>query len=788
VLQAGATGGTGTTGSVIVKANGTDSTTAFALQNAAGTTVLNANTINGRISVGNVGTATGQLYVSGITPVLVGISLTTGGSPTAIYVQGHFAYETNVTTNTLKIYDVSNPAAPLAIGSVATGISPNFVFVQGRYAYVANYGADSMSIYDVSNPFAPTSVGSVVAAGTGPISIYVQGRYAYVANNISNTLGIYDISNPAAPLSTGSVSTGASSTPNSVYVQGKYAYVANQGTNALGIYDISNPAAPTSVGSVSTGASSNPTSVYVQGRYAYVANQTSNFLSIYDVKNPALPVSVGSITTGASSGPYSVYVQGRFAYVANYASSAISVYDVSSPATPASVASVTTIGTGPRSIYVQGRYAYLVTLTSAKMEVYDVGGTYTQQLEAGGIETGSLAIINSLAVGGSASFSGGINVSQSASINGNLSSAGNVLFQTRVNSTQAFQIQSTNATALLTADTTNTQVIVGNATVDATQINLQLDSSNVFADSGSCTTSANQGALYYNTASSEIRSCTAAGWSGIATVSGLGLVTYGVVENSGLNPGDLASTTTPGASGPCKVSWASTTTVSVAPCTAYSASRKVVVPSAVTLTLTTTIFSPYQTVCLNGTNGAPALSAIGASVSDPLIQPTFSTSAPIACLAVLQNNGSTAGVIGQIYDVRTFVSTVKEFATASTSIGPGMLAQVSGANIIPSNAATAGNQRGVVIASNGNTSSTTPNAIVAVGGSAFADAGTAGQIMRSGIVTGYAETQANFLNSNATFTGSSQYTWIGQSRTTFANTCTSAATCIGSLYFTLTIH
>jgi hypothetical protein len=269
------------------------------------------------------------------------------------------------------------------------------------------------------------------------------------------------------------------------------------------------------------------------------------------------------------------------------------------------------------------------------------------------------------------------------------------------------------------------------------------------------------------------------------------------VDNSGAGAGagDLAALGTAGASGPCKVSWASTTTVSVAACTAYSAGRKVVVPNAVVLTLTTTTANLYESVCLSGVNGAPALVGPAATITSSTIMPAFSQSAPVACLAILKNsstvNGNFTGAAqGQIYDIRTFTSTTKEFQTASTAVAPGMLAQLSGTGVVPSAAAAGtGSQYGIVLMSDGSTSTTTPNAIVAVDGPAYvlATAGTAGQLVESGPTTaGYAATLANPLNS--AITGNSQYTWVGQARTNFAAGCTSAATCLGSLYVVVNIH
>jgi hypothetical protein len=106
--------------------------------------------------------------------------------------------------------------------------------VSGRYAYLANE-IGTLQIIDVSNPSAPVSVGSV-AAGNVPYSVAVSGRYAYVANEIGNTLQIFDVSTPSAPVSVGSVGTG--NVPQSVVVSGRYAYVVNFDDSTLQVFDM----------------------------------------------------------------------------------------------------------------------------------------------------------------------------------------------------------------------------------------------------------------------------------------------------------------------------------------------------------------------------------------------------------------------------------------------------------------------------------------------------------------------------------------------------------------------
>jgi len=59
VLQAGAGNGSGDSGNVIVKANGSDATGTFQVQNAAGDSILNVDTVSSIVSVGTISLTTG---------------------------------------------------------------------------------------------------------------------------------------------------------------------------------------------------------------------------------------------------------------------------------------------------------------------------------------------------------------------------------------------------------------------------------------------------------------------------------------------------------------------------------------------------------------------------------------------------------------------------------------------------------------------------------------------------------------------------------------------------------
>lgn len=456
--------------------------------------------------------------------------------------------------------------------------------------------------------------------------------------------------------------------------------------------------------------------------------------------------------TDLAQGSGAVTLQSAAATAVSITSNAASTWQTTSGA-------LNITGNGGASISTGG--ANNISLTPGTTGQVVIGGT-TPTITS----TGSLAL--------DSNTTGALNIGTGA--NAKTITIGNTTAGTRL----------TLQAAVNTTTSGNNGVGIGSATTDTNQVNLQLDSFSTFGETAStCSTTVNQGALYYNTNTNAIRGCVGGAWEDVMTTAGLGIIMYGVVPDSGTNPGDLPSLVTAGVSGPCKVSWTSATQVTVAPCIVFSGGRKNIVPSTA-LTLTTTTANRWENVCISTTTGLPVMVGPGASQTAAGIMPTFNASAPVVCLATIQNGTATNGSFttgGQIYDVRPFTTSIKEFVTASTAVGLGYIAQASTTNVVPSTATlgTAG-QRGVVVASNGATSTTAPNAIIATHGPAYVKAvgGTSGAAVVAGATSGFANTSAT-----TTFT---MYAYLGMSRTTYNATCTSAATCLGSLYVDLTLR
>jgi hypothetical protein len=442
--------------------NSLDSASALAIQNANGLNLLNADTANMRISVGSRGTTTGQLYVSGNTPSGALGSANGSASSYGLAVQGRYAYTSpgNGTngTNGFQVYDVSNPASPVLISSAnTTAVGNKRVKVQGKYAYVTGWLSSTTAtfqVFDISNPKSPSSVGSVsyTVGGNNTPALYVQGRYAYVGDSGTPTLYAFDISNPASPSLAGSVAVATTSNgPADMYVQGRYAYIVNGGTARFQIIDVSNPASMSLVNSGTQFTSSNitqtPTSVAVQSRYAYVGTATGGSTYVIDVSDPSIPTPSSAIVASVTQGgpASSLVAQGRYLYESDSTNGVIRTIDISTPTSP-SMLSDTTTATSPLVLVADGRYIYSATNAGGTptLQTFDFGGAYTQQLEAGGIET------DTLNTRGNASFSSDVNIQGGVGIGGGLQVSGNAGFQGSVlaNNSNSAALQAKSSSAL----------------------------------------------------------------------------------------------------------------------------------------------------------------------------------------------------------------------------------------------------------------------------------------------------------------------------------------------------
>ncbi|HPF91794.1 MAG TPA: hypothetical protein PLL57_14125 [Flavobacteriales bacterium] len=282
----------------------------------------------------------------------------TGSSPRAVVQYGQYLYVANQGSNSMQVFDVSEPLDPTLVTTVPT-ISPLCITISGERAFVVNWGDANLSVFDLGTPASPVFLGSV-ATDFDPRSVAVSGDYAYVSHGFGN-LWVYDVSDPSSMSLLGSFPVPGMPT-SSLAIKGDHLYWVTASVSI--VFDISNPASPQVVTSPSWGGDH----VTRSGDHLYVASTFTDELIVVDVSNAAVPVVVATVPAG--SYPRSVAVAGNNAFLVSYSSNELIVFDVSDPASPLPRGSAAT--GQPGSVTSDGEHAYVVSLFQDLLTAFQV--------------------------------------------------------------------------------------------------------------------------------------------------------------------------------------------------------------------------------------------------------------------------------------------------------------------------------------------------------------------------------------------------------------------------------
>ena len=348
-------------------------------------------------------------------------------APNAVYAAGDMLYVTSYSTNTLSIWNVSNPEEVVPVGYTTSSlIRPNDLFVSGQRAYVTSESNNRLVVFDVSNPSAPDSLGSTDEGLANPVALYVAGKYAYVASNGPGTmdgLAILDVSDPTQIRLRDFTSTNLLG-PSDVFVAGSHAYVTSEANNSLVVFDVSDPRpGQIKVRGIATGPLNSPQAVFVSGPHAYVVADGSDNLVIFDISDPNNIVTAGSTSTNLAN-PLDVFVAGDLAYVASSGNDRLAVFDVSDPANIVALGFVET-GVKPVSLFMTGKQIYVANETGNSVGVYEVTHLEAPTVQTGNLRTAYLDVIDNAAISNDLVVHGGLQVGSSgAQIGGALSVTG----------------------------------------------------------------------------------------------------------------------------------------------------------------------------------------------------------------------------------------------------------------------------------------------------------------------------------------------------------------------------
>lgn len=378
-------------------------------------------------------------------------------------------YHPGVGTNGIRlyVYDVNTATAPRAVEAMShaefgTAVSPRDIAVRGDQAFVfcqADVSTNTLKLLDISTPSAVSLV-SINASGLaglpvgGPRQMQWRGNYLYLGWEIaqgSNTFRIVDVSDPTRPFVRGGANlTDLPASLNNFDVVDNVAYLTfeNGTPNSFRTVDVRDPDAPRVISPTGAGIGSEPRGIAVKGKYAFTGSWfESTGVMVIDVSTPAVPTQVATLAT--PNPVISVYLAGDYLFVgmdnAVAQDDTFRIVDVSNPLNPFYVnAGTWTSGhsTDFYSITGNGKHLYLGGYTTADaLTILQLNDWEVPVLRAAIVEAGQASVGGGLSVGGDLHVRSGVRVGEPGlAVAGPLAAAGNVTVGGVLSSSASFTV------------------------------------------------------------------------------------------------------------------------------------------------------------------------------------------------------------------------------------------------------------------------------------------------------------------------------------------------------------
>jgi hypothetical protein len=248
------------------------------------------------------------------------------GHPESVYVKENYAYVA-CGDQGLRIIDISDVSHPEQIWQINEYKDNNYckmrgpgeVFVYKNYLFLVT--SNSIPIFDISNPRNPIEVGDIYKEGHHwTTSFVIKGDYAFLANSGSD-LEIYYILDPTNPIKVTKCNNECKNVILDIAIYDKKVYEITK--NEIKIYDISDITSPVLIGSHYI-YYANYNECEISGNYLFIADKDMGLI-IYDVGSGII-----RINPYGGGEAYDIAVTNNYAYVA-YAYDGIQILDVSEP-------------------------------------------------------------------------------------------------------------------------------------------------------------------------------------------------------------------------------------------------------------------------------------------------------------------------------------------------------------------------------------------------------------------------------------------------------------------------
>ncbi|NPE09670.1 MAG: hypothetical protein GNW80_15400 [Asgard group archaeon] len=259
-----------------------------------------------------------------------------------------YSFFTTRTTDTIEIYNITNPSTPDYITGFYDGHYLLDIYVEGDYLYYSSTPA--LTIMNISNIESPVFIANI-SAGGGAHDIKKIGDYLYLASNFG--LKIINISNIHSPELVGSYNGDYLS--NFIDVQQNIACIT-EFDFGVEIININNPSSPVKIGEFNFGGYTSD--VQVNDDLAFVAND--GWLAVLNLTDKTNPVQISRYPNHNRETYYCLAKSGDYAYIGSYSVSQLAVISLSDLENPTQVLNLW--GAGFISdIVVKGDLAFLAT-------------------------------------------------------------------------------------------------------------------------------------------------------------------------------------------------------------------------------------------------------------------------------------------------------------------------------------------------------------------------------------------------------------------------------------------
>jgi hypothetical protein len=267
-----------------------------------------------------------------------------------LIVEGNYAYVVGL--GGLDVVDVSNPAAPVAVGHVNGYLNDvRIVHGAGKTVAIASSegGDDRTWLIDVTTPTAPMFVSFIDAYSHSVQTRTVGATTELYLANYSEEIPRYDVTNPLAPIAAGKVTLPGEtiSGVHDLTVYGDRIYANNTDAGFVAVDVSAGLASPVQLGRTTSAYSHASWAGTINGREIVLhgdegmspSTDSMAFMRVLDGEpsSPTYLQDIGLYRTRAEVGIHNIEVHGTRAYISYY-QDGVRVVELADPENPVEVA------------------------------------------------------------------------------------------------------------------------------------------------------------------------------------------------------------------------------------------------------------------------------------------------------------------------------------------------------------------------------------------------------------------------------------------------------------------